>query len=121
MLIVDDSSYVRMVLARMLGDARGIEVVGQARDGVEALELARELKPDVITLDVEMPRKSGLDVLAKLIPTNPTSVVMLSSLTHAGAEVTMRALELGAVDFVGKPGSAGVPDLDAVRNQLTVK
>ncbi len=120
-LIVDDSTYVRMVLARMLGSARGISVVGQARDGVEAIALAEELRPDVITLDVEMPGLTGLEVLERLLPAHPIPVVMLSSLTHRGAEVTMRALQLGAVDFIGKPGSAGVPDLEAVRNQLLVK
>lgn len=120
-LIVDDSSYVRMVLARLLEAARGVEVIGQARDGLEALSLVQELKPDVVTLDVEMPRMSGLELLEKLLPLHPVPVVMLSSLTHAGAEVTMRALQLGAVDFIGKPGSAGVPDLEAVQNQLIVK
>ncbi len=120
-LIVDDSTYVRMVLNRMLERAAGIEVVGQAGDGQEALRLAAQLKPDVMTLDVEMPKLDGLEVLRRLLPHNPIPVVMLSSLTQRGAEVTLQALELGAVDFVGKPGSAGVPDLATVQHQLLMK
>lgn len=120
-LIVDDSTYVRMVLLRLLSSANGIEVIGQARNGAEAISLAQELKPDVLTLDVDMPGMSGLEVLEKLLPIYPVPVVMLSSMTHVGAEVTMRALQLGAIDFIGKPGSAGVPDLEAVQKQLIVK
>lgn len=117
-LNVDDSTYVRLVLSRMLGDIETIEVVGQAADGEEGLRLARNLDPDVITLDIEMPKVDGLEFLRRLMPENPTPVVMLSSLTQAGAEPTLEALSLGAVDFVGKPGSAGVPDLDTVQRQL---
>jgi len=120
-LIVDDSTYVRMVLNRILERASGIEVVGQAGDGQEALRLAAQLKPDVMTLDVEMPGLNGLEVLRQLLPHNPIAVVMLSSLTQHGAEVTLQALELGAVDFVGKPGSAGVPDLATVQHRLLMK
>lgn len=120
-LIVDDSSYVRLVLKRMLGQSNGIEVVGMAEDGQQALRLAAQLKPDVITLDVEMPRLSGLEVLKRLLPRNPIPVIMLSSLTQRGAQITLDALELGAVDFVGKPGSASVPDLKAVQRQLITK
>ncbi len=120
-LIVDDSSYVRLVVARMLGGAHDIEVVGQAVDGQEALRLALELKPDVMTLDVEMPKLDGLEVLRRLLPREQIPVVMLSSLTQERAEVTLEALQLGAVDFVGKPGSAGVPDLAAVEYQLLMK
>ncbi len=120
-LIVDDSTYVRMVLNRMLEAAPGIQVIGQAADGQEALNLASRLKPDVMTLDVEMPKLNGLEVLRRLLPQNPVAVVMLSSLTQYGAEVTLQALELGAVDFVGKPGSAGVPDLATVEHQLLMK
>ncbi|MFP3904149.1 MAG: chemotaxis response regulator protein-glutamate methylesterase [Armatimonadota bacterium] len=120
-LNVDDSTYVRLVLSRMLGDADDLEVVGQAADGAEGIRLARKLKPDVITLDIEMPMVDGLEFLRRLMPENPIPVVMLSSLTQAGAEPTLEALSLGAVDFVGKPGSAGVPDLETVRRQLLKK
>ncbi|MFO7946004.1 MAG: response regulator, partial [Armatimonadota bacterium] len=120
-LNVDDSTYVRLVLSRMLGDAEDVEVVGQAADGGEGIRLARKLKPDVITLDIEMPVVDGVEFLRRLMPENPIPVVMLSSLTQAGAEPTLEALSLGAVDFVGKPGSAGVPDLETVRRQLLKK
>lgn len=120
-LIVDDSNYVRLVLKRMLSQARGIEVVGLATDGLEAVHMAARLKPDVITLDVEMPRLDGLGFLRRVLPRNPIPVVMLSSLTQQGAAVTLEALELGAVDFMGKPGSAGVPDLKSVERQLIAR
>jgi two-component system chemotaxis response regulator CheB len=120
-LNVDDSTYVRLVLSRLLGAAEDIEVVGQAADGQEGLKLAAKLQPDVITLDIEMPQVDGLEFLRRLMPEQPTPVVMLSSLTQAGAEPTLEALSLGAVDFVGKPGSAGVPDLETVQRQLVRK
>jgi len=99
-----------------------MQVIGQASDGEQALELAEQLQPDVITLDVEMPKLSGLEVLEQLLPRHPIPVVMLSSLTtQFGAETTIKALQLGAVDFIGKPGSAGVPDLNTVQGQLLRK
>ena len=94
-LVVDDSPTVRAVLARKLDESPQINVVGRAADGVEALELARTLEPDVVTLDVEMPRMDGLRALEELMRERPTRVVMVSSLTKAGAEATLRALELG--------------------------
>jgi len=120
-LVVDDSAYVRLVVTRMLSAEPYLEVVGQAFNGEQALELADKLQPDVITLDVEMPKLNGLEVLRRLLPRNPIPVVMLSSLTRHGAQVTLEALSLGAVDFVAKPGSAGVPDLQAVHAQLISK
>ena len=98
-LVVDDSPTVRAVLARKLDESPQINVVGRAADGVEALELARTLEPDVVTWDVEMPHMDGLRALEELMRERPTRVVMVSSLTKAGAEATLRALELGAVDF----------------------
>jgi two-component system chemotaxis response regulator CheB len=106
-LIVDDSALMRQMIRRTLEEA-GLEVVGTARDGVEAIERAAELRPDVVTLDVEMPRLDGLGALERMMAERPVPVVMCSSLTDAGAGATMRALELGAVDFVQKPGP-GVP------------
>ncbi|HEY3396396.1 MAG TPA: chemotaxis response regulator protein-glutamate methylesterase [Armatimonadota bacterium] len=120
-LIVDDSAYVRLVLTRLLAGEPDIVVVGQAADGAEALVAAENLRPDVMTLDVEMPKLSGLEVLARLLPRRPIPVLMLSSLTQHGAEVALEALRLGAVDCLGKPGSAGVPDLESVRRQLVAK
>ena len=102
-LIVDDSALVRKLLAEMLDSDRGIEVVGSAADPYIAREKIKELKPDVLTLDVEMPRMDGLTFLQNLMRLHPMPVVMVSSLTENGADVTLRALETGAIDFVTKP------------------
>jgi two-component system chemotaxis response regulator CheB len=101
-LIVDDSPFVRKAVTRMLEEAEDIEVVGTAADGEEGLEKARELRPDVVTLDVKMPRLGGLETLERLMAERPVPVLLLSSLTQEGAEVTLRGLELGAMDFVDK-------------------
>ncbi len=103
LLIVDDSALMRKLLGDLLRSSPEIEVVGAACDGTEALELAAQLRPDVVTLDVEMPGMSGLEVLPVLLKTHPVPVVMVSALTQEGAEVTLTALELGAVDFLPKP------------------
>ncbi len=102
-LIVDDSRMIREVLTDILKDQPDIEVVGAAADAFQARDMIKELKPDVITLDVEMPKMNGLEFLDKLMRARPTPVVMISSATERGSEVTFRALELGAVDFVTKP------------------
>lgn len=102
-LIVDDSALVRSLLAEIVAAEQDMEVVGVARDPVIARTLVRELNPDVITLDVEMPRMNGLEFLERLMRLRPTPVVMISSVTQSGADATLRALELGAVDFVAKP------------------
>jgi len=103
LLIVDDSRAIRDLLSGILGKRADIEVVGAAADAYEARDLVRELRPDVITLDVEMPRMNGLEFLDRLMRARPTPVVMISSFTRAGSDVTFRALELGAVEFVAKP------------------
>ncbi|HUC52333.1 MAG TPA: chemotaxis response regulator protein-glutamate methylesterase [Xanthobacteraceae bacterium] len=102
-LIVDDSALMRQLLAAVLSVDEGIEVVGEAPDPFEAREKIKALNPDVVTLDVEMPRMNGLDFLRKIMELRPTPVVMISSLTQAGADTTLEALEIGAVDFVAKP------------------
>lgn len=102
-LVVDDSALVRELLTTMLGRDPAIEVVGTAPDPHVAREKIKELNPDVLTLDVEMPRMDGLTFLEKLMRLRPMPVVMVSTLTEQGADVTLRALELGAVDFVTKP------------------
>ena len=102
-LIVDDSRMIRDVLTDILKDQPDIEVVGAAADAFEARDLIKKLTPDVITLDVEMPKMNGLEFLDKLMRAHPMPVVMISSATERGSEVTFRALELGAVDFVTKP------------------
>ena len=102
-LIVDDSALVRRLLTEMLSGDSGIEVVGSAPDPYVARERIKRLAPDVITLDVEMPRMDGITFLRNLMRLRPMPVVMVSSLTERGAAVTLDALELGAVDFVAKP------------------
>ncbi len=102
-LIVDDSALVRQLLGEMLAQDPGIEVVGTAADPYQAREKIKKLNPDVLTLDVEMPRMDGLTFLSNLMRLRPMPVLMVSSLTERGADATLRALELGAVDFVSKP------------------
>ena len=102
-LVVDDSKLIRDVLTSILNEQPDIQVVGAAADAFEARDMIRDLKPDVITLDVEMPKMNGLEFLDKLMRAKPMPVVMISAATARGSEVTFRALELGAVDFVTKP------------------
>ncbi len=102
-VVVDDSALVRSLLSEIVNKQRDMTCVGAASDPYVAREMIRNLNPDVITLDVEMPRMDGIDFLEKLMRLRPMPVVMVSTLTERGAEVTMRALELGAVDFVAKP------------------
>jgi len=102
-LIVDDSKLIRDVLTDILKEQPDIQVVGTAADAFEARDRIKELDPDVITLDVEMPKMNGLEFLDKLMRVKPLPVVMISSFTETGSEITFRALELGAVDFVLKP------------------
>ena len=102
-LVVDDSALIRQLMTEILSADRGIEVVGTASDPFIARDKIKQLDPDVLTLDVEMPRMDGLTFLQNLMRLRPMPVVMVSSLTAAGARVTLDALELGAVDFVTKP------------------
>ncbi|MAY42437.1 MULTISPECIES: chemotaxis response regulator protein-glutamate methylesterase [unclassified Neptuniibacter] len=102
-LIVDDSALVRNVLTELLSLDSSIEVVGTAVDPYDARDKIKLLKPDVVTLDIEMPRMDGITFLKNLMKLNPIPVVMISTLTHAGADATLQALELGAVDYIGKP------------------
>ena len=104
-LIVDDSSTMRELIAATLMREPGIEVVGRAADPIEARAAIKSLNPDVVTLDIEMPNMNGLEFLDKIMRLRPTPVIMVSSLTTRGADVTMQALELGAVDCVAKPST----------------
>ena len=108
-VVVDDSALVRSLLAEIINREADMQCVGAAADPLLAREMIRALNPDVITLDIEMPRMDGIDFLAKLMRLRPMPVVMVSTLTERGAEVTLRALELGAIDFVAKP-KLGVAD-----------
>jgi two-component system chemotaxis response regulator CheB len=102
-LIVDDSAFARIMIAKHLANDAQIEIAGTARDGLDAIEKIKVLKPDVVTLDVEMPKLDGVTALQRIMAEYPTPVVMLSNLTAEGADVTIRALEIGAVDFFLKP------------------
>ena len=102
-LIVDDSALIRSVMSEIINSQPDMEVVGAAPDPLVAREMIKQTNPDVLTLDVEMPKMDGLDFLEKLMRLRPMPVLMVSSLTERGSEITMRALELGAVDFVTKP------------------
>ena len=118
-LIVDDSATMRGLIAAALKRDPDIEVLGFANDPIEAREQIKKLNPDVVTLDIEMPKMNGLDFLEKIMRLRPTPVVMVSTLTQAGADVTLEALELGAVDCVGKP-VGGVTAAEAF-GELTLK
>ncbi|WP_420411745.1 protein-glutamate methylesterase/protein-glutamine glutaminase [Roseibium sp.] len=102
-LIVDDSALIRQLLTELLSADPGIEVIGTAQDPYVAREKIKQLNPDVITLDIEMPRMDGLEFLRRLMALRPMPVVMVSSLTQQGADATLQALEMGAVDYVAKP------------------
>jgi two-component system, chemotaxis family, protein-glutamate methylesterase/glutaminase len=102
-LIIDDSALVRSLLTEIINREPDMQAIGAAPDPLVAREMIRALNPDVLTLDVEMPKMDGIDFLERLMRLRPTPVVMVSTLTERGADVTLRALELGAVDFVAKP------------------
>ena len=103
-LVVDDSALIREVLSSLLSAGDDIHVVGTACDPIDARGKIKTLNPDVVTLDIEMPNMNGLAFLEKIMRLRPTPVVMISTLTQKGAQETLLALELGAVDFVAKPG-----------------
>jgi two-component system chemotaxis response regulator CheB len=107
-LIVDDSALMRALLTEIINGAPDLNVVGSAPDPIAAREMIKTLNPDVLTLDVEMPRMDGLEFLDRLMRLRPMPVVMISSLTERGSEVTLQALELGAVDFLTKPRAENV-------------
>lgn len=120
-LVVDDSALVRQILTQGLSADPGIEVVGAAADPYQARDKIIQLNPDVLTLDVEMPRMDGVEFLRRLMPQHPVPVVMVSSLTQKGKQITMDALEAGAVDFVSKPTSDVARGLQAMMMELRVK
>lgn len=120
-LVVDDSALVRSLLAEIINRQQDMECVGTANDPLIAREMIRELNPDVLTLDIEMPRMDGIDFLGRLMRLRPMPVVMISTLTERGAEVTMKALELGAVDFVAKPRIGVADGLSELSAQIVEK
>jgi two-component system chemotaxis response regulator CheB len=120
-IVVDDSALVRSMLTEIINRQRDMECVGAAADPLVAREMIRNLNPDVITLDVEMPRMDGIDFLSKLMRLRPMPVVMVSTLTERGAEVTLKALELGAIDFVAKPKIGVADGLKLLADDITEK
>jgi two-component system chemotaxis response regulator CheB len=120
-VVVDDSALVRGLLSEIINRQADMSCVGVAADPLQAREVIRAVNPDVITLDVEMPRMDGIDFLSRLMRLRPTPVVMVSTLTERGAEVTLRALELGAVDFVAKPKIGVADGLKRLADDITDK
>ncbi len=122
-LVVDDSAFMRKIIGDILSAETDMEVIDFARNGKEAIEKARLKKPDIITLDVEMPIMSGLDALKELMTIQPApKVIMVSSLTTAGADATIRALELGALDFIAKPTKSLFSfDSEGLKEDLLIK
>lgn len=118
-LVVDDSAFMRKIITDILNHDQRIQVVGTARNGKDALEKQQLLNPDVITLDVEMPIMNGLEALKSIMRTSPCPVVMISSQTKKGAEITLLAMEFGAVDFVTKP--SGAISLDIGKEEHTIR
>jgi len=120
-LIVDDSAFMRNAIKNMISDDPEIEVVGMAGDGLEAIEKVMSLEPDVVTLDVEMPRMDGIEALRAIMREHPLPVIMVSALTTEGAKVTLEALDMGAVDFIPKNLSELSVDIFRIKSILKQK
>lgn len=120
-LVIDDSAFMRKAIGMMLEKDPGIKVVGTARDGAEGLEKVLQIKPDVVTLDIEMPRTNGLDFLKMMMEQKPTPTLVVSSITTEGAETTLKALELGASDYISKTQSFVALDIVKIEAELLRK
>jgi len=121
-LIVDDSAFMRLMLEDMLASEDEIEIIGKARNGADAVEKVKKLKPHVVTLDVEMPVMDGITALKTILDTNQAvKVIMFSTLTSRGADATIKSLELGAFDFVHKPSQSNKDEITSVKNDLISK
>ena len=120
-LIVDDSAFMRKVLEAIFNADPQLQVAGHAKDGREAVALAESLKPDVITMDINMPHMDGLQATAQIMTTNPRPIVVVSSESRDGAASTLKALELGAIEFIAKPSGAIDLDMQSVREDLLRK
>ena len=120
-LVVDDSSFLRKLMVRLMAENPAIEVVGEARNGKEALELTEKLRPDVITLDINMPVMDGLTALKEIMNSFPTPVIMVSSLTTEDAQITFEALEKGAVEFFPKQTADFNANIKSIKDELVPK
>ncbi|PFG06697.1 chemotaxis response regulator protein-glutamate methylesterase [Bacillus sp. es.034] len=120
-LVVDDSAFMRKLISEFLTSTKQLEVIGIARNGEDAIAKIKRLRPDVVTLDVEMPKMNGIDALRKIMEECPVPVVMLSSTTIDGADETVKAMELGAVDFVAKPSGTISLDLHKIQDEMIEK
>jgi len=120
-LIVEDSAFMRKVLENIFSADPQLQIAGHAKDGREAVALAESLKPDVITMDINMPHVDGLQATAQIMTTNPRPIVVVSSESKEGASSTLKALELGAIEFVAKPSGAIDLDMQSVREELLRK
>src|SRR5271163_4657805 len=120
-LVADDSTFMCKVLKEIINSDPQLEVAGQARDGREAVALAESLRPDVITMDINMPHLDGLQATELIMTQHPRPIVIVSSESREGAASTLKALELGAIDFVSKPTSGVDLDMKSVREELTRK
>ncbi|HLY62639.1 MAG TPA: chemotaxis response regulator protein-glutamate methylesterase [Terriglobia bacterium] len=120
-LVVDDSSFMRKVVQGIIAADPTMQVIGEAGDGREAVAMAESLRPDVISMDINMPHVDGLEATEIIMSQNPRPIVIVSSESHEGAKGTLRALQLGAVDFVSKPSSAINLDMGSVRSELLTK
>ncbi|UNK19677.1 chemotaxis response regulator protein-glutamate methylesterase [Paenibacillus sp. N3/727] len=120
-LVVDDSLFMRNLIVRLMKEDDSIEVIGTARNGIEGVRMVKELRPDIVTMDVEMPEMNGMEALAHIMDELPTRVIMLSALTKEGAEITVAALQSGAVDFIPKPSISGTADLEEAKKEIISK
>ena len=120
-LVVDDSAFMRKSLTLLLESDPNIKVIDTASDGLDAIEKVKKLKPDIVTMDIEMPRMDGLESLEIIMKECPTPVIMVSSLTIEGAEITLKALDLGAVDFIPKEMSFVSVSITSIKDELISK
>ena len=120
-LVVDDSAFIRKFVSDIINLESDMNVIGIARDGIDAIEKAKNLKPDVITMDIEMPKLNGNEALKEIMRSTPTKVIMLSSLTKRGAEITMECLSYGAFDFIEKPSMGADSNHSNLKEELVSK
>jgi two-component system chemotaxis response regulator CheB len=120
-LVVDDSAFMRKMISDIINSSPELEVIAKARNGKDAISKTKDLQPDVITMDIEMPEMDGLTALKNIMKETPVPVIMLSSLTSQGAEQTLRALQLGAVDFITKPSGQISLDIEQVSDDIIKK